>query len=63
MRNLYVFEITEVVPAQIEEARREACTCGREEPVLRIELREVDVPTVSILLGLPVEDSKLIIVL
>ena len=63
MRNLNVFEIAEVVSAQIEEARRKACTCGCEEPVLRVELREVDVSTVLILLGLPEIDSKLSIML
>ena len=53
-----MFEITEVVSAQIPQMRREASSCRCKEPVLRVELGEVYVSrAVPILLCLPQVDA------
>ena len=63
VRDINMFEITEVISAQIKEARSEASTSSRQEPVLGVELGKVDVPTVSIRRSLPQVDAKVGVVL
>ena len=58
-----MFEITEVISAQIEETRGKAASCRRKEAVLWVELGEVYFLTVSIRWRLPEEYAKLRIVL
>ena len=58
-----MFEITEVLSAQIKEARGKATASGCQESVLGVELGEVDVPAVPIRRSLPQEDAKLGVVL
>ena len=57
VRDLNMFEITEVISAQIKEARSEASARSRQEPVLGVELGEVDVPAVAIRRSLPQVDA------
>ena len=63
MGNLDMFEIAEVISAQIEETRcKTASGCGK-EAVLRVELGEVYFLTVAVRWRLPEEYTKLCIVL
>jgi len=58
-----MFEITKVFAPQIIQARCEASSSRGKETVLGVELGKVDVLALSVLRGLPEEDSKLRVML
>ena len=63
MRDLNMFEFTEVISAQIKQACCEPSTGSRQQPVLGVELGEVDVSAVSIRRSLPQVHAKVGVVL